>query len=394
MNGDIKVDKYKYSTDHNEMRRRWEVTLAEMDKQEIDCLILYATVGRLNGSMMYLTDVFTSGSYPHCGMFSRDGIFLFGHGYKGGTMAPAEKLGLINITENIGIPITPAMCYADNDFPAEMERIIKSRGYKKIGFVDMAKTAASIYKYLTENLRECEFVNATDMIDQIKAVKSEYDIQRWKDAIDTVEKVFAQFPSVVKPGMTEHQVVCEMEYIARSFDCPVTSIMMGSDPKKPIKSPDIYRNKVIEEHDYINFLLELAAPGGLWCEIARIFSFGEPSTEMRKAEKDSVELQALIAKNAVPGASPAELLALLNSKLTARGYRPETRIFAHGQGYDIVERPVFCADETMELKENMIVAIHPSCGNADAYCGNTDDYMITKSGAVRLNTIPSGIWVL
>ncbi len=40
-----------------------------------------------------------------------------------------------------------------------------------------------------------------------------------------------------------------------------------------------------------------------------------------------------------PGADPAEIFKVVNEHLTAHGFNREERILAHGQGYDMVERP-------------------------------------------------------
>ena len=49
------------------------------------------------------------------------------------------------------------------------------------------------------------------------------------------------------------------------------------------------------------------------------------------------------------------MLEIYNNKLVSYGLQPETRLFAHGQGYDLVERPAFFKGETMKVKENMFL---------------------------------------
>ena len=48
-----------------------------------------------------------------------------------------------------------------------------------------------------------------------------------------------------------------------------------------------------------------------------------------------------------PGASCADVAAAHDDYMRARGLPPELRLYAHGQGYDLVERPLIRADETM-----------------------------------------------
>jgi hypothetical protein len=47
------------------------------------------------------------------------------------------------------------------------------------------------------------------------------------------------------------------------------------------------------------------------------------------------------------------LIRAHNAFLREKGWPEETRLYAHGQGYELVERPAIREDETMEIKANM-----------------------------------------
>lgn len=141
-------------------------------------------------------------------------------------------------------------------------------------------------------------------------------------------------------------------------------------------------------------LIEVSGPMDIWGECGRMFSMGDPSNELRKAFEDSAKLQKWTAGQSIPGARPSEIFTELNKQLAAMGYAIETRIFAHGQSYDIVDRPIYTTDETMILEENMFVALHPICANKEASCYNCDNFVIKKDGAVKLNKTPTELIVL
>ena len=56
--------------------------------------------------------------------------------------------------------------------------------------------------------------------------------------------------------------------------------------------------------------------------------------------------------------SPIDLLDANNEFLRNKGFPEEKRLFAHGQGYDLVERPAIREDEPMILKENMNITVY------------------------------------
>ena len=63
-----------------------------------------------------------------------------------------------------------------------------------------------------------------------------------------------------------------------------------------------------------------------------------------------------------------------------RGLPPETRLYAHSQGYDMVERPLIRQDEPMPLAENMNLAVHPGYETGSIFAVICDNYLITRTG--------------
>ena len=52
-----------------------------------------------------------------------------------------------------------------------------------------------------------------------------------------------------------------------------------------------------------------------------------------------------------PGASCPEIASAHDDFMKQKGAPTETRLYSHSQGYDLVERPLIRADETMVLEE-------------------------------------------
>ena len=66
--------------------------------------------------------------------------------------------------------------------------------------------------------------------------------------------------------------------------------------------------------------------------------------------------------------------------MRARGLPPELRLYCHGQGYDLVERPLVRFDETMALEENMNLAVHPGYQSASLFAVICDNYLVGRDG--------------
>ena len=376
-------ERYFHAIETEELERRWKVTREEMSKQQIDCIVLYNVDRRLGGAMKYYTDL-PIGSYPASALFPIEGGMTYiGHGPAGAkAVFPYAARG---VEYNIAVPMMPVMGYTDNDIGVEEVRIIKEKGYKKIGWYRLNTIPAALYNYLTENLPECEFVACSQMIDDIKAIKSEKELEILKTVVDTHDFLLAAVPSMLRPGRTEREITDEIQYLAMKMGASNLNVLVGSDTYKPVLTQYFFQNRTLQKGDLFQCLIEVDGPSGYWGEIGRVFALGEPPAVSKKAFYDAAELQLHIGSLCKPGVKAVDMLVELNRCLEERGYFKENRLYAHGQGYDMVERPSFVEREDMEFKENMFVAIHPTCANekTSAYC--CDNYVITKDGGLRLN---------
>ncbi|MCL2579259.1 MAG: M24 family metallopeptidase [Oscillospiraceae bacterium] len=386
------MNRLKYPMPKDEMARRQSLTAQKMKEAGIDCLVMYNCDRLFAGALRYLTDLCVH-LYPVGALFSADGdACYFGSGAKGGGAVP--PFAAQGAKANMALPFLPSCSFTDHYVPEEMYKIIKAAGYKRLGFCYLNLIPAALYNYLRGNLPDAQFVDASDMMDHIQAVKSPYELKMYQLSVDIHDKLMAAVPSVLRVGRTEREVTNDIRTMAQNLDCEDLNILVGSSQAAPNLGFYLYQNKVIEKGDHFYCLIEVSAPGGFWAECGRVFSLGRPSPEMEKASEDAIKLQQYFLPKMVPGASPAAIYDELNELLTKKGYAPELRFFAHGQGYDIVSRPNFVPGETMALAENMFIAHHPTCVNKKVFINYTDNFVITKNGAVRMSKTPQQIFII
>ena len=384
-------ERFWYQTDAGEMKRRWKLTLEAMKKEGVDALFFGGYDKWCCGITKYLTDL-AVWNYPHYFLFSEQGISAFGHA---GWDQPGIQPYAIKsdfFIDNVGVPTLPSTCYGDEWYPEKIAGYIRKYGYKKIGYAGFYTIPAPFYKHFTERLSEVEFVNFTDQIDHIKAVKSEWEIAEFTKCVYMHDQIMAGVSAYLRPGRTEREVSRIIRSLADDIGCPELNILAGTDAAAPNLQPYVYQNLTIGKQDYFYLLIELAGPGGTWCEIGRIFKLGdEPSAIMKQAMNDQIEIADVTARMMVPGARPADVFMKMNQMMVERGYAPESRFCSHGQGYDIVDRPMFVPQENMILEENMFIAHHPNTIAADRIGYNCDNWIITKDGAKLLSRFPRGL---
>ena len=108
----------------------------------------------------------------------------------------------------------------------------------------------------------------------------------------------------------------------------------------------------------------------------------------KKAQKVTLGLLKL-------GADPEAIWEANNEFLRSTGYPEERRIYAHGMGYDMVERPSLNPGETMKVQVRMNFAVHPGVTSAKATGKICDNYLVTENGVSDcLHQTPQQVFVV
>jgi Xaa-Pro aminopeptidase len=56
-------------------------------------------------------------------------------------------------------------------------------------------------------------------------------------------------------------------------------------------------------------------------------------------------------------------------------------VYAHSQGYDLIERPLVRSDEAMTLERGMNMVVHPGYATGTMFAHICDNYLVTENGA-------------
>jgi Xaa-Pro aminopeptidase len=393
----IKHERIRHSIPTRELERRWTAIRAAMKAAGIGCLVLQNDNQYLGGYCRYFTDIPTEQAYPWTVLFPVDeGMTLITHGGPLPSPPGPFEFAVRGVRHRISLPYLRTLHYTNSwDAAAAVEQL-KRRGDKKVGLVGLGAMHAAFYKYLTENLPGVEFVEFTEAVDQIKAVKSEDDLIFIRKTVETHDIVFAAMPAIIRPGMYEYQVRGEIARILTDLGSEEQLIMMSSAPagQRAMNIHSFWQNRQIQWGDQVMIMIEPNGPGGFYGEIGRTWCLGDAPQELLKLWNIAVEAQRLTARLSVPGARPGDIFNAVNQFLAGHGLPLENRLFSHGQGYDLVERPAYRVEETMTLQPNMFVALHPTAMTDTAFAWCCDNFLITAQGAVRLHKTPQEIFVI
>ncbi|MCK4790108.1 MAG: aminopeptidase P family protein [Desulfobacteraceae bacterium] len=386
---DIAKERISVQISTQELERRWKAVRAAMKEQGIDFLIMQNTNQFLGGYVKWFTDVPAFNGYPTTVIFPReDEMTVINIGPK---MDPESLLtdlstkdwALRGVKNRFTAPYFPTLHYSKTYDAELVVRLLKPMKDCTIGFVALGHIPAPFYDFLKTNLTTAQFTDATDLVDTIKAVKSDEEIDLIKKTAAIQDTAMEKALAAVKPGKRDFEIMALVQHTVQNLGSEQQLIMAGSapigTPCPMLKRHFMYRE--MTEGDQFTLMIEVNGPGGLYTELGRTCVLGKASDDLLEACEIAKEAQQVTIDLLKPGAKPKDLLAANNEFLRSKGMPVEKRLYAHGQGYDLVERPAIRDDEPMKLKANMNITIHPIVASKTAFAWVCDNYLVTETGA-------------
>ena len=364
-----------------ELERRWKAAREMMRDLKIDALLMRNDEEYFGGYVRWFTDIPARHSYPFTVIFPLDdGMSTIS------SSPPAEpspkEWAVRGVKRRLGAPYYPSLHYTST-YDAELAvGILKEKKGATIGLVGKSFFHVPFYEYLTKNLQGYKFVDVTDQIDQMKAIKSPEEIKLIRRTAELQDAVIQHIKEKIQPGLRDLDLFAEAHYVATKQGMERGQVLISSyTPGDPSGFQQRhFMNRVLKKGDIFTMLVEGNGPGGFYTEIARVFSLGKPSQELQDLYSNVLEAQALTLKLLRPGAIPKEIWDANNEFLQKKGYPPEGRLYAHGEGYELVERPAIRYDEPMKIEAGMNIAVHPVGKTKQLWATVCDNYLITETG--------------
>ena len=381
-----------------ELERRWAAVRTVMRRKNVDFLLIHNSEDYLGGYVKWFTDMPAVHGYPVAVIFPvADKMTTFWHGSSHPKeVGPPEYLSR-GVKKRVTTPIMLALNFTTS-FHAE-KVVEELKGYKRgrISFVNEGAMPTGFTRYVRQQLRSATFVDITDEIDEIKALKSPEEIARIKVSARLHDEAMKACFEAIRPGVREFEVAAAGRLRCRMLGSEQQFILIGSAPAgSPFPYHSIHAmNRKLQKGDQVGILIEAIEPSGYYTHLHRIACLGKIPDELARAFAIEKELQALNLKMIKPGVNPLDLLKANNEFLRSQGLPEEHRLYAHGQGYDLVERPSFQVGETMTLKATMNIAVHPVVATPKATAILCDNYIVTETGVSEcLHKFPKAITVL
>jgi Xaa-Pro aminopeptidase len=392
----MRNERHLHPISTHELQRRWHAVRAAMAAQNIDALVMQGTQDWLGGYVKWFTDEPATNGYPISVIFPRDDLMtVVGQGPRNGRSAldgdhPEHRgVGLLRFT-----PSYSSVHYTKHYDAILIAEELAARGYRSVGLIATSQMQYDFADYLKTTLATVQFTDATDLVDTIKAVKSAEEQERLRATATLQDDVIAAVAKWVTPGRRDFEIAAYAQYIAQGLGSE-QGIFLGSSA--PLGQPAVFRpryrkGRELNAGEHFSLLVEVNGPGGFYTEIARTFVLGKAPSELVDGLEAVKAAQRFMLDSMKPGADPCEISAAFNEYMRGRNLPEETRLNAHGMGYDMVERPLIRSDESMKLAAGMCIVVHPGFINERMFAVVCDNYFIEDHGtSASLHRTPQTI---
>jgi Xaa-Pro aminopeptidase len=380
-----------------ELERRWTLVRDHMNERGLDAVIVQTERDFTGGYVKWLTDI--PAYYPRTVIFhASDLMTVVEHGPAGRRRSlagnDAENPG---VGEVITTSAFPSVHYTQTYDAEVVSDVLSRRGYRKIGVVGVAGMPHGFVAHLEKTQSGAEISDETEFIDHAKAVKSQEEIALITKAAEMQDTVFSKVLSHIKPGMRDIEVAALAQYEGQLLGSE-QGIFLGMSAK--LGQPAFFaqrhfQGRALRAGDHMSLLIENNGAGGFYAELSRTIVLGKASQELIDGFEIVKEAQQHTLRKFKPGASCKEISLAHNEFMKKKGFPPESRVYSHSQGYDLIERPLIRADETMNLEKGMNMSVHPAYATSSMFAHICDNYLVEENGVSEcLHKTPKEIFEL
>jgi Xaa-Pro aminopeptidase len=377
-----------------EFLRRLKNVRKQMEKRDFDALIIYSCPGSLRfgqrGHVVYM-----SNKEP----YYSDTMMVLPQDEKSGALLEIEEAEYF-ASEYTWVEEIELSANHVNTAKEYLRRIGLNK--PKIGIVGEYSMSPSLYACFQKEEAFSQVEPASDIIENERIVKSDWELQCIREASRIAKKGIEAAARFARPGILDLEITAEIERVCRiagsEFFPHYTIVSSGPDSKYHAWWWKCGQRR-LQQGDI--FLLDFGTMyAGYCCDISRPFIVGQPSQIQKDVFQVLKQAQEAVRKAAREGALTSDVDKAVRRIYNETWPTEESWGEGHGVGLEAHEWPFIGfqkiphdnAYEDTKLRANTVISLEPQIViPALGKFSVEDEFVVTKTGAERLNDIPQEI---
>jgi len=287
------------------------------------------------------------------------------------------------------------LTHTDTDNPYEVLQKALPGNLNRLG-LEKHYVTVERYEAIAAAVSAQTYIDVEQPLRSMRMVKSPEEVSRIKRAVQVVEEVLQEGLKKVKPGVTEMEIVAELEYQMKRLGAEgpsfSTMVLAGEKSALPHGKPG---DRKIQNGELLLFDLGVYV-NGYASDITRTFAVGEIDGQLRDIYETVLAANQAAIAAVRPGATLAGLDAAARDLIASKGYGEYfMHRLGHGLGMDVHEYPSIHGANHDTLKSGMVFTIEPGIYLPGA--GGVrieDDVLVTDSGCEVLTQFPKELTVI
>ncbi|ODS42237.1 MAG: hypothetical protein MSIBF_02560 [Candidatus Altiarchaeales archaeon IMC4] len=280
--------------------------------------------------------------------------------------------------------------YSAGSYPLEIEEykkdavkdFIKKSGFKNIG---IGSVSVSSYDKLKGDM-PCS-LSVTDIVEQVRSVKSPYEIERIKKSCAIAKKGMRRAYEVVREGTTEIMAAAKIEYAIRKAGSEKPPFETGMLLASGKNSADVHaragRHKI---NDCETVVVDLGACfENYHSDMTRTIAVGAADKKTLGLLEFVDNLRAETIGRITPGDLAGNIHSFVEGEIKRHGFE-FYHSTGHGVGLEIHEAPNIGQDSKDILKEGMVFTVEPGIYIPGKFGIRFEDTVLLTKNCCRILT--------
>ncbi|MDE4132778.1 Xaa-Pro peptidase family protein [Phaeobacter sp. QD34_3] len=228
-----------------------------------------------------------------------------------------------------------------------------------MGLETQLRMALSDYMALTARIAPRRMVDATDVVQRVREVKSEAEVAKIRAACAVADRTFARVPEFAGLGRPLDAVFRDFQRVLLEEGADWVSYTAGGagqggygDVISPATAQPLARGDVL-------MLDTGAVRDGYFCDFDRNYAIGAVAVDTALAHAALYAATELALDTLRPGMTAADVHRILCDGLGANGATPGGGRLGHGLGVTLTEWPSFTPKDRSVLRAGMVLTLEP-----------------------------------
>lgn len=274
------------------------------------------------------------------------------------------------------------------DSPVEkLAEAMKARGLErgKVG-IDLEYLPQSSYAVLHAALPDVEFVDTTETVAKVRAIKTDEEIAILEHAARGTHRAVLDAMEASKLGDTEKQMADRISQGVLNNGADTTLFMCFGSGERTRFAHGGPTDKLPKPGEIIRFDLG-GRYGSFFSDFARTYSAGEPTTAQRDYYRKVVEIHKETIGAVKPGIAAEDLFFICKEGFEKRQMEFHMPHIGHSFGVELHEWPMLRPGEKGKLQAGMVINIEPVFVDPEGSLYHVEDLFVVTDDGYRLLTL-------